>query len=277
MVYGDTVLVTGASSGVGKSIAQMLMENGYKVYGTTRKPVEPGSQITYGKKNKKGFIEMVALDVRSEDSVKKAVEYIVKKEGKIDVLINNAGIGIAGAVEDTATEEAYEQFDTNFFGVLRVCRSVIPIMRMSRNGLIINISSVAGLISIPFQSMYSASKYALEAISEALRIELKPFGINVVLVEPGDMKTGFTWNRKIVKAANNDSAYKEQFAKSLNTMIKDEMSGPPPDIVANTVMKLLRIKKPPVRVVVGIKYKIIVFLKRILPARFVEYVVSSIY
>lgn len=277
MVYGDTVLITGASSGVGKIIAQALMENGYKVYGTSRKPIEAGSQIAYNTRNNKGFIEMITLDVRSGDSIKRAVEYVVKKEGKIDILINNAGFGIAGAIEDTSPEEAFEQFNTNFFGVLRMCRNIIPIMRMNKNGLIINISSVAGLISIPFQSMYSASKYALEAFSEALRIELKPFGINVVLIEPGDMKTGFTSNRKVVKAANENPIYKEQFTKSLNTMIKDEMTGSSPGIVAKVVIKLLRKKKPPVRIAVGIKYKIIVFIKRLLPARFVEYVVSRIY
>jgi short-subunit dehydrogenase len=277
MIYGDTVLITGASSGVGKIIAQTLMENGYKVYGTSRKPIETSSQIIRNTKNGKGFIEMITLDVRSDDSIKRAVEYVVKKEGKIDILINNAGFGIAGAIEDTSPEEAFEQFDTNFFGILRMCRNIIPIMRANKNGLIINISSVAGLISIPFQSMYSASKYALEAFSQALRIELKPFGINVVLIEPGDMKTGFTSNRKVVKAANESSVYKEQFTRSLNTMIKDEMTSPSPGIVAKAVIKLLKMRKPPVRIVIGIKYKIIVFLKRLLPARFVEYVVSRIY
>ncbi|NSW90718.1 MAG: SDR family oxidoreductase [Firmicutes bacterium] len=277
MIYGNTVMITGASSGIGKCIALSLMKKGYRVYGTSRNPIQKNIVVANDSEDGKGFIEMVQLDVRSEDSIKKAVDYILRKEGKIDILINNAGFGIAGAVEDTSHEEAYEQFDTNFFGVLRMCRNVIPIMRKNKSGLIINISSVAGLISIPFQSMYSASKYALESMSEALRIELKPFGINVVLVEPGDTKTGFTANRKIVNRANESSIYKERFIKSLNTMIKDETTGPTPEAVARAIVKILNKKNPPVRVVVGIKYKIIVFCKRLVPARFVEYVVSKLY
>lgn len=281
MVYGNTVFITGASSGIGKSVAQTLAKEGFRVYGTSRKPAQGNNIISYNSENKKGFIEMIQLDVQSEESIRKAVDYIVKKEGKIDILINNAGFGIAGAIEDTTFEEAYGQFDTNFFGALRMCRNVIPIMRKyghkGKCGLIINISSVAGLISIPFQSMYSASKYALESMSEALRIELKPFDINVVLVEPGDTKTGFTVNRKLVVGANKNSAYKERFTKSLGTMIKDETTGPTPEVVSNVILKIINRKNPPVRVVVGLKYKMIIFLKRLVPTRFIEYVVSKLY
>lgn len=281
MVYGNTVLITGASSGIGKNIAQALANKGYRVYGTSRKPVPKSSSNIHNFEDKKGFIEMVQLDVKSEESIRKAVDYIVKKEGKIDILINNAGVGIAGAIEDTTAEEAYKQFNTNFFGVLRMCRNVIPIMRNTskenKPSLIINISSVAGLISIPFQAMYSASKYALEAMSEALRIELKPFGINVVLVEPGDTNTKFTANRRLVVGANENSVYKDRFTKSLNTMVKDETNGPAPDIVSNVILKIVNRKNPPVRVTIGLNYKMIVFLKRLVPARFLEYVVSKLY
>jgi len=278
MIYGNVVMVTGASSGIGKSIAQILMENGYRVYGTSRRPKEDIDTIISGNsKSSEGLIKMLQVDVRSEDSIKKAIDYIIKEEGKIDILINSAGFGIAGSVEDTSCEEAYEQFDTNFFGVLRMCHNIIPIMRINGKGIIINISSVAGLISIPFQSIYSASKFALEALSEALRIELKPFGINVVSIEPGDLKTGFTASRKIVSGANENSLYKERFTKSLNTMIKDESTGPSPYIVAKVVLKVLKKKNPPVRIVVGYKYKMLVFLKRFVPAKFVLYVVSKIY
>lgn len=277
-IYGNVVLVTGASSGIGKTIAYLLMTMGYRVYGTSRKKMDE----TVGDVNSEpvkscGFIKMVQMDVCNEDSVKAAVNYILDREGTIDILINNAGFGIAGSVEDTTAEEALKQFDTNFFGVLRVCRNVIPVMRQNHRGLIINIGSVAGLISIPFQSMYSASKYALEAMSETLRIELKPFGINVTLIEPGDTKTGFTGSRQFTAAANENSVYTGRFKKSLSVMIKDEMNGPAPDTVAKIVAKVTEMKNPPVRIVAGFKYKVIVFLKRIIPACIVEYFITRIY
>jgi len=180
-------------------------------------------------------------------------------------------------VEDTSPEEAYKQFDTNFFGVHRMCRSVLPIMRRQKKGLIVNIGSVAGLVSIPFQSMYSASKYAIEALTEALRIEVKPFGIRVVVVEPGDTKTGFTGNRQFVKGSGDSSAYKGRFEKSIGTMVKSEMNGTDPEAIAKAVTRLTYRKRPPVRVVVGFSYKLIALLKRILPSRLVEFAVSKIY
>lgn len=276
--YGKVVLVTGASSGIGKAIAHALASRGCRVYGTSR-AVKPGVYneiFSPGDKND-GFIRMIQLDVCSEESVKMAVSLVLKEEGTIDILINNAGFGIAGSVEDTTIEEAHNQFDTNFFGVLRMCRNVIPIMRENKNGLIINISSVAGLISIPFQSMYSSSKYAVEALTEAMRIEVKPFGINVSMVEPGDTKTGFTEKRVYAVGANKDSAYNMKFEKSINSMEKSELNGPGPDKIVQAVIKIINMKNPPIRITAGFSYKLIVFLKRILPSRFVSYVVSKIY
>ena len=274
--YGNVVLVTGASSGIGKSIAEYLKEMGCRVYGTSRKIIgECCNEIAVSDNG--GFIRMIRMDVCDEDSVKKAVNFVLEKEGRIDVLVNNAGFGIAGSVEDTSTEEALSQFDTNFFGVHRMCRNVAPIMRKQKKGLIVNISSVAGLISIPFQSMYSASKYAVEALSEALRIELKPFGVKVTLVEPGDTKTGFTGSRQVVKEANENSVYYEKFKKSVETMARSEMNGPDPIIVAKTVARVMRMKNPPIRKTVGFSYKTIVFLKRLVPSRFLSYVVGKLY
>jgi short-subunit dehydrogenase len=149
-------------------------------------------------------------------------------------------------------------------------------MREQKQGLIINISSVAGLISIPYQSMYSASKYALEAITETLRLEVKNFGIKVSMVEPGDTKTGFTGQRQYVKQASG-SVYHDTFMKSIKTMEKDEQNGPPPTLVVNAIMKIINSKNPPVRIIAGFSYKALVFLKRILPARFVQFVVGKIY
>lgn len=276
--YGKVVLVTGASSGIGKAIAYALANRGFRVYGTSRTE-KPGtySEIISLRNKNNGFIRMIQLDVCSEESVKTAVSLVLKEEGTIDILINNAGFGIAGSVEDTTIEEAFNQFNTNFFGVLRMCRNVIPTMRENKNGLIINISSVAGLISIPFQSMYSSSKYAVEALTEALRIEVKPFGINVSMVEPGDTKTGFTEKRIYAAGANKDSAYYMKFEKSIKSMEKSEINGPGPDKIVQAVLKIINMKNPPIRITAGFSYKLIVFLKRILPSRFVSYVVSKIY
>lgn len=276
--YGNVVLITGASSGIGKSIGETLANRGYKVYGTSRNvKSKMYNEIISPTDNCNGFLRMIQLDVCSDESSKEAVSLVLKEEGRIDILINNAGIGIAGSVEDTTVEESYKQFDTNFFGILRMCRNVIPVMRNNKNGLIINISSVAGVIAIPFQSMYSSSKYAVEALTEALRIEVKPFGINVSMVEPGDTKTGFTEKRVYVSAANKDSAYRVKFEKSINAMVESELKGPGPVKIVQAVIKIINMKNPPIRITAGFSYKVIVFLKRILPARLVSYIVSKIY
>lgn len=272
--YGSVVLITGASSGIGKATAEYLASSGLKVYGTSRKAQVDNPD---GFTGSGGFLRMIQLDVCSEDSAKKAINYVMEKEGRIDILINNAGFGIAGSVEDTSIEEAHSQLDTNFFGMLRMCRNVLPIMRKQKSGLIINTSSVAGVISIPYQSMYSASKYAVEAVTEAMRMEVAPFGIKVSMVEPGDTKTGFTDKRVYVSAAKGDSAYKNKFTKSINTMEKSEQSGPPPMVVTKTIASIINSKNPPIRKTVGISYKLIVFLKRLLPSRLVGYIVSKLY
>lgn len=273
--YGQVVLVTGASSGIGQAIAEHLKNQGFRVYGTSRRTPSQAGERSPGSEG--GFVEMLQLDVCSDQSVSQAIAYILAKEGRLDVLINNAGFGIAGSVEDTSPEEAYQQFNTNFFGVHRMCRQVLPVMREQKNGLIINISSVAGLISIPFQSMYSASKYAVEGLTEALRIEAKPFGVNAVLVEPGDIKTGFTAQRQTVQAAETNPVYRERFTKSVNAMVQSEVNGPPPDKVVQAVARLIAQRHPPIRVTVGWEYKAIVFLKRLLPSRLVAYVVAKLY
>ncbi|MDV3427364.1 MAG: SDR family oxidoreductase [Bacillota bacterium] len=269
--YGNVVLVTGASSGIGKEAAEHLMRKGYKVYGTSRKLQTSRQDETSG-----GSINMMQLDVCSEESIEKAVNCIIEKEGRINILINCAGFGIAGSVEDTSIDEAYKQFDTNFFGVLRMCRSVLPIMRAQKKGLIINVSSIAGLISIPYQSMYSASKFALEAATEALRSEVKLFGINVSLVESGDTKTGFTGKRQFTQASET-LVYRERFTKSIDAMAKSEQNGPGPEVVVKSIIRVINSKNPPVRIACGFSYKAIVFIKRLLPSRLIAYAVSKLY
>lgn len=272
--YGQVVLLTGASSGIGRAIAQGLAEEGFKVYGTSRSPVTDDKIIKNDKG--KGFIKFIKLDVCDEDSVKKAVDFVVEAEGRIDILINNAGIAIAGPIEETKPQEALKQFDTNFFGSLRMCRAVLPVMRKQNNGLIIIIGSVMGLISVPFQAMYGASKYALEAFNEALRIEVKPFGIKSVIIEPGDIKTDITNNRYFCEETAN-SSYGNRFTDSLEKMAHDEQNGPSPDVVVKAVLKLVQRKNPPVRITVGFTYKVFVLLKRLLPSRLVEYILEKMY
>lgn len=272
-LYGDVVFIAGASSGMGKAIAEALAKEGFKVYGTSRKAAENNepSQVNGG-----GFIKMLQLDVCNQESITRAIDYVQDKEGSIDVLINCAGFALAGSVEDTTHEEAFMEFNTNFFGIHRMCRSVVPIMRQKGKGLIINISSTAGLIPVPYQSFYSASKFALEAMTEGMRTEVKPFGINVSMLEPGDTKTGFT-NSRVFVEASKDSVYKKTFNSSIERMIKDEQGGPPPIGIVKAVKRIMVSSNPPVRVVVGPINKVLAFLKRVLPSRLVVFIVSKLY
>ncbi|MDF2698637.1 MAG: short-chain dehydrogenase/reductase [Haloplasmataceae bacterium] len=264
--YGKVALVVGASSGVGKEIAGYLLNEGYKVYGTSRKATFPSFF--------EDKLQMIPLDVTNEESIKKAVDFIIEREKTIGVLVNCPGYGLSGAIEDTSLEEVKAIFNTNLFGIIEVCNQVLPYMRKQKNGLIVNISSVAGFISIPFQSMYSASKYALEAISEALRIEVKPFGVKVSLIEPGDMKTNF---QRVYTNKAKDSDYAKSCERAVNEMIKSESNGPGPIVVVKEFKKIINSKNPPIRRVVGFQYKFIAFFKKIVPSRFVEFIVTKLY
>ena len=271
--YGKVVLLTGASSGIGKVTAEYLAGLGYRVYGTSRRC--KNGTLVFSDDNSKGFVEMVQLDVCDSRSAEEAVKYVMEKEGQINVLINNAGFGIAGAIEETSEEEACSQFNTNFFGMHRMCRQVLPIMRKQKKGLIINIGSVAGLFSIPYQAMYSASKSAMKAYTEALRIEARDWGIRAVLVEPGDTRTGFTDNRYYTAESENTSYPRSK--SSIEKMEQDERSGKNPEIIARLTARLMNRKNPPVRVTAGLEYKIMVQLKRIVPDRFVEFMLRKLY
>lgn len=271
--YGNVVIITGASSGIGKAIAEKLVKEGFRVYGTSRRAGDIAT--TAPSDSSSGSLKLIKLDVCSNDSVDKAVKYVFEAEGRIDILINCAGYGASGAIEETSDEEAFSQFDTNFFGIHRMCKSVLPIMRSQGKGLIVNIGSVAGLIAVPYQSMYSASKYAIEAFTDALRLEVKQFGIRAVVVEPGDTKTGFTDNRYFSEGSKK-SSYKGS-KSSIDKMIHDELNGPGPEQIANIVVKLTTRKNPPVRVTVGFVYKVFGMLKRLLPSRLVEFILSKMY
>ncbi len=254
------VLVTGASSGIGKSIATFLSKKGYKVYGTSREP-----------KNKDEFCyEMIVLDVLKIDTIKKAVGFIIKKEDRIDVLVNNAGMGITGAIEDTPTEEMKAVFNTNFFGYVDLMKEVLPKMREQKFGIIINITSIAGYMGLPFRGIYSATKSAIEMMSEAANMEVKNFGIKVVNIAPGDISTDIASKRYNTPMLKN-SAYKEMYKKSLILIDEHTNSGLNPLKVAKKVYKILNSKNPKIHYKVGsFIQKFSIILKRILPDRLYE-------
>ncbi|HHT86673.1 MAG TPA: SDR family oxidoreductase [Clostridiales bacterium] len=267
--YGNVVLITGASSGIGRSTAIMLAKNGFRVYGASRRG---GENEDY----QNGFIHMIKMDVCSDASVAEAVSSVISIEGSIDILINAAGIGVSGAVEECSAADAFTQFNTNYFGIIRTIGAVLPHMRKQGKGLIINIGSVGGIFTIPFQTLYSSSKFALEALTEGLRIELAPFNVKATLIEPGDIKTGFTKARMFGYKTEN-SAYGDKFHAAIAQMEYDEQNGKPPETIAKAILKVINKKNPPVRTVVGGMYKAFVFLKRIMPDRFVEFVLTQMY
>lgn len=234
------ILITGASSGFGKISAQMLSEQGHIVYGTSRKP---SGDI--------GKVRMLVVDVTNPSSIQKAVELTLSEQGRIDVLINNAGMGIGGALELATEEEVSRQMNTNFFGVVNMCREVLPAMRRARSGKIINISSIGGVMGIPYQGFYSASKFAVEGYSETLALEVHPFGIKVCLVQPGDFNTGFTDNRNVSELTLEDADYGKSFAKSLQIIEKEERNGCHPKKLATAICRIVAHKNPGFRTKVG--------------------------
>jgi NAD(P)-dependent dehydrogenase (short-subunit alcohol dehydrogenase family) len=262
------VLVTGASAGIGAATAHHLAKAGYTVYGTSR---SVRAQAPTG-------VHLREMDVRDAASVNRCVEAVVAEAGRLDVLVNNAGFGIAAAVEDTTPEDMLAQFDTNFLGALRVCRAVLPHMRAQRTGRIVQITSLAARISIPFQGAYSASKAALASLSEALSIELKPFGIFVSMIEPGDTRTLFTAARVWTKTAETSDVYRARATHAIAVMARAEQAGTGPNKVAALVERAIRAKEPKLRYVSasGME-RFALTLQRVLPERAFEGIITSNY
>jgi len=262
------VLITGASSGIGKACAEHLARRGYRVFGTSRRaPFPPTPPLP-------GQPVMLQMDVTRDESVQQAVDFIVRETGRLDVVVNNAGFGIAGAVEDTSIDEAKSQLETNFFGVLRVCRAALPVMRAQGEGLIVNISSLGGVIALPFQALYSASKFAVEGLTEALRLEVRPFGIQVTLIEPGDTRTNF----HRVRVAAPGSAYELYAERALQIMETDERNGGSPEAVALLLERIIRSPSPALRYQVGPAIqRLAAALKGILPDRLFEWALAKYY
>lgn len=256
-------VITGGSSGIGRSTAHCMCEREYKVYELSR----------HGKTN--GDIIHIDTDVTDENAVKSAIEHILSKDGKIDVLINNAGFGISGAVEFTTVEDAKRQFDVNFFGTFIMCKNVVPVMRKQHFGRIINIGSVAGIVPIPFQSFYSASKAAIRSFSLSLYNEVKDFGISIICIEPGDIKTGFTSSR--VKTVIGDEEYGGKVSRSVSKMEHDEQHGMEADIVGKYIANVAAKKsKKPIKSI-GFSYKLICILAKILPSRLMVKIIGKMY
>lgn len=257
------VLITGGRTGIGRACAEALCEAGHRVYGTSRDPSKVNTRDL-------GYA-LLRMNVDDDASVDATVTTILEEAGRLDVVVNNSAFGYGGAVEDTSIEEAKALFETNFFGVLRVCRTVLPTMRAQRRGLIVNISSIGGLMGLPYQGLYAASKFAVEGLTESLRMEVKPYGIDVVLVEPGDICTPFTANRRHTEASQTESAYREQYIKTLAKIERDEQGGASPEVVGRALLRIVESRRPRPRYVVGPFYeRVAVWAKRLLPGRWFE-------
>ncbi len=255
------VVITGGSSGIGLAAARLFAKNGYTVYDLSR---------TGGAE---GAARHLYADMTDTSSVKAAFDQIAENEGGIDLLINNAGFGISGAAELTDIPDVHRMFDVNFYGVLRCIRCCVPYMRSSGGGRIINISSVAAVMPIPFQSFYSCVKSAINSLTFALANELRPFGISVCALMPGDVRTGFTGARQ----KSGGGLYGGVIERAVAAMEKDEQNGMEPSYVAGCLLKLARKKNVSPLYTAGAKYKLFVFLKRLLPNGFVNRVLGKMY
>jgi short-subunit dehydrogenase len=263
------VLITGASSGIGLAVASHLATKNYIVYGTyrSRQPEQPFP------------FHWMELDVHSEEMIHEVVAHIIQKEGRIDVLINNAGLGTVGSLEDTTLEESRSVFETNVFGVHAMCRAVLPHMRKQQAGTILNITSIAGIVALPYRGVYNSTKFAVEGFSEALSMEVKPFGINVIILRPGDYKTNITSNRAIARnAMDPSSVYYDSFQRA-HFQIKEEVNTAwTPNKIAVDIARILKKKRPRLHYISApLIQKFSITAHRYLPSRLFENMVSRFY
>ncbi len=261
------VLITGGSSGIGKAIGEFLFHKGFTVYGPSRNP----EKIT------NSLFPLIALDVRNTESIKLAVEKVISMSQRIDVVINNDGVGITGPLEEIPTAEIKNNFETNFFGPIEVIKAVLPQMREQQSGLIINITSIAGYMGLPYRGVYSAAKGALEIITEAISMEVKSFGINVVNVAPGDFATNIASGRYHAPVIK-DSAYETPYGNTLKQMDQHVDGGSNPDEMARVIYQIIHDKNPKLHYKVGaFMQKFSIVLKRILPDRIYESMLMNHY
>jgi NAD(P)-dependent dehydrogenase (short-subunit alcohol dehydrogenase family) len=265
-VYGPHVFVTGASSGLGRACALAFAQAGCQVVGVSRSCTESVTDFSDG-----GRLTMRPMDVTDDASVQDVTSTI----DQVDIAVLAAGMGVSGPAEELPMALAYKQMETNYFGVLRVGQALLPKMRAQGHGLFLVIGSIAGRVPIPMQSHYSASKYALEAYVEAVRMEMSTFGVRACIIEPGDTNTGFTAARQ--KFCPPDSPYAAVCQRSVAAMERDERNGRPPESVAAVAIKLAGRKIPPVRVAVGWQYKALMVLLRFLPHRLEDFILTKLY
>ena len=260
------ILITGITSGFGKAMAERFASEGHKVYGTHRHADERIPGVVY-----------IKADLQDEEECKAAVDAVMEAEGRIDVFISNAGMGIGGPLEFTSLEDARRQMDINWMGMVRMLHFVVPVMRRQGGGRILCISSIGGLMGLPFQGLYSASKFAIEGYCEALRLEIRGFGIDVVLIEPGDFATAFTAKRKSVASEEAHEVYKS-YAKSLASIEHDETSGLKPEFLARKVSRIVACRRPRYNyVIASLEQRLSVIIKRLLPARWFAAILASYY
>jgi NAD(P)-dependent dehydrogenase (short-subunit alcohol dehydrogenase family) len=263
------VLITGASSGIGKAIAQAMAQDGYTVYGTSR-----CANFETIRENGAAYT-MLPLTLEDEDTIERAVRYIIDRHGRIDVLISNAGAGYAGAIEETTAQEAQAQFDVCFFGAVRMLNHVLPHMRAAGSGVVLHIGSMAACFPVPFQAMYCATKAALFSITVSLRLELAPFGIRACVIEPGNTRTDII-ARRTYTAKTCRTAYRQPLERSL-CVINSHIAASGPAQCARLALKAAKMKRPPARMTPGFSYKLLYLLSRLTPWRFKEYVLRRIY
>lgn len=254
------VLITGGSSGIGKSIGEFLIKRGFIVYGTSRNP----------ERYTDSPLNLVKLDVSDNHSIQEAIKTVLSQEGRIDVLINNAGAGITGPIEEIPDAEIQRNFETNFFGPIRVIKAVLPQMRIQKSGLIINITSIAGYMGLPYRGVYSASKGALELLTEAFRMEIKDFNIQMTNVAPGDFATNIAAGRYHAPVLEH-SPYKKIYKATLELMNAHVSQGKNPQIMANAIYKIINTQHPKGHYKVGqFMQKFSIVLKRLLPDKVYE-------
>lgn len=265
MTTTRVVLITGAASGIGRATAELLIAQGYRVFGTSRTP----------KLHEGSTFPLLEMDVHSDESVLNGVQNVLTQAGRIDVLLNNAGTGLAGASEETRLSEARTVFETNFFGVMRVTNAVLPIMRKLRSGKIITMSSAGGFAGMPFRALYVASKFALEGYTESLRYEMKPFGISVSLVEPGPVSTPAA---EVVPHVSHEiaayAASRSRFTDRFNASMRQGMS---PLRVARVIRRIIEQDAPHLRYTVGAQATMLVLLRRSMPQGGFEMLVRRLF
>lgn len=259
------ILITGVSSGFGRATSRLLASTGYTVYGTIRSKVDVPDDVV-----------PLLMDLTDIKSIKAAVDHIALTEGHIDVLINNAAMHTGGPIEEISETTLNKQISTNLTGQIILTQEVLSLMRPRKTGTIINISSIGGLMGLPFQGIYSTTKFAIEGLSEALRLELKPFNIRVIVINPGDFATNNTVNRKIEIKQN--SPYYQYFEKAIETIAHDETNGWKPERLAQLIGKIIEKDNLKSRYIIGAQsQKFAVFLKKILPAQLFSKILGSYY